>query len=647
MRNPPHIHAEKKRQLPVDPLAFLDRLREEIFPSAFMDIQSLFLQAFIYLVAALFAILLGKRLGVGAVLGYLLVGMAIGPWGLRLIGEQSEDVMHFAEFGVVMMLFLIGLEMEPARLWKMRRRILGLGGLQVLLTALLIGGAAMAFGLGWRPALAIGLILSLSSTAIILQTLSERGLMRTEAGKGAFSVLLFQDIAVIPIIAALPLLASLPLPDADHGGHGPMLLDSLPGWARALATIGAVLLVVLLTRWASRPLFRMIAATRQREAFTATALVLVIGVAILMTMVGLSPALGAFVAGVVLASSEYRHELESDLAPFKGLLLGIFFIGVGIGIDFGHIAAHLFLVIGLTLGLLVVKGLLLLLLARLNGIRKDESLLFACSMAAGGEFAFVLLGIAFTGGVLDQETGRTLTAVVAISMALTPILIIISQRRTCRRETEEQGSARESDVEDESSPVIICGFGRYGHTVGRLLRTQGIACTVLDRDEDQIDLLRSIGIPVFYGDASRPDLLAAAGAAKAKILVVALKDGDVVSQIIHTVRHSFPHLKLYLRAHSRLEAYEFLDLGEEKVYRETLDSSLAMSADIMADLGMPHGKAERISKRYKENDERMVREMAKHRHDDKEYVSRAREYVRSLDELMRRDLDEDATQKDP
>jgi len=604
-----------------------------------MDFQSVFLQAFIYLSAALLAILLGKRLGVGAVLGYLLVGILIGPWGLALIGGQSRDVMHFAEFGVVMMLFLIGLELQPSMLWKMRRRILGLGGLQVLLTALLLGAVAVLFGLPWQAALATGLILSLSSTAIILQTLSERDLMRTEAGKGAFAVLLFQDIAVIPILAVLPLLATYPeIHSAGSHGATETILGNLPGWAQALATVGAVLLVIVLTRWLSRPVFRMIAATRQREAFTATALVIVIGVAILMTMVGLSPALGAFVAGVVLASSEYRHELESDLAPFKGLLLGLFFIGVGIGIDFGHIADHLLLVAGLTFGLIFLKGLLLLVLARVNGLKKDGSFLFACSMAAGGEFAFVLLGIALTGGVLSPETGRTLTAVVAISMALTPVMIIVSQRIACRGE-KESASPRETDVEDEDSPVIICGFGRYGHTVGRLLRTQGIACTVLDRDEDQIDLLRTIGIPVFYGDASRPDLLAAAGAAKAKVLVVALKEGDVVSKIIHTVHHSFPHLKLYLRAQSRLEAYEFLDLGEENIYRETLDSSLVMSVDIMTALGMDHEKAGRIAKHYRENDERMVREMARHRHDGKEYWSKAKEYVRALDELMRRDLE--------
>lgn len=607
-----------------------------------MDVQSLFLNAFIYLSSALIAILVGKRFGVGAVLGYLAVGMAIGPWGLKLIG-QSEDVMHFAEFGVVMMLFLIGLELEPAMLWRMRKRILGLGGFQVVLTAAAIGGIAMCFGLAWQPALAIGLILSLSSTAIILQTLSERGLMPTEAGKGAFAVLLFQDIAVIPIIAGLPLLATLPKPQVAGGHHSHLPLESFPGWVQALGTIGAVLLVIFTARVACRPLFRMIAATRQREAFTTAALVIVIGIAILMTMVGLSPALGAFVAGVVLANSEYRHELESDLEPFKGLLLGLFFIGVGIGIDFGHVAQNFLLVIGLTLALLFAKGLLLLPLARLNGLPRDASILFACSMAAGGEFAFVLLGIAHTDGILDESTGRTLTAVVAISMALTPVLIILAQKHFCRR-SAETASTREPDVEDEHSPVIICGFGRYGHAVGRVLRTQGIACTVLDRDEEQVDLLRNIGIPVFYGDATRPDLLAAAGAAHAKYLVIALKDSHVASKIISTVRHSFPHLRIYLRAHSRFEAYEYFDLGEERIYRETLESSLAMSVDIMTEQGFPKDRAERIALRYKENDERMVREMAKHRHDSKQYIGKAKEYVRTLDELMRSDDTKEPTQ---
>ncbi|MBC7979687.1 MAG: cation:proton antiporter [Armatimonadetes bacterium] len=600
----------------------------------------MFLNTFIYLSAALVAILLGKRFGLGAVLGYLLMGIVIGPWGLGLIGEQTPDVMRFAEFGVVMMLFLIGLELQPSMLWKMRRKILGLGGLQVLSTAVLIGTFTMFSGHPWQASLAIGLILALSSTAIILQTLSERGLLQTEAGKNSFAVLLFQDLAVIPIIAVLPLLGTLPGIHSNSAPHGSeSLLGYLPGWAQALSTVAAVIVVIAFTRWASRPLFRMIAATRQREAFTASALVLVIGVAILMTMVGLSPALGAFVAGVVLASSEYRHELESDLAPFKGLLLGIFFIGVGIGIDFGHIGENILLVISLTAGLILLKGLVLFALASLNGFPKNASMLFTCSMAAGGEFAFVLIGIALGGGVFTEETGRTLTAVVAISMALTPLMIIASQRLGSRQ-AEDSENSRDTDVEDEGSPVIICGFGRYGHTVGRLLRTQGIGCTVLDQDEDQIDMLRMIGIPVFYGDASRPDLLAAAGAAKAKILVVALKESQVATQIIHTVRHSFPHLKLYLRAHSRLEAYEFIDLGEESIYRETLDSSLFMSIDIMSELGFSTEKAQRAAAHYRENDEKMVREMAKHRHDRKEYLSRAKEYAQALDELMRRDISE-------
>ncbi len=601
-----------------------------------MDIQSLFLHAFIYLSAALVAILIGRRFGVGAVLGYLLIGMIIGPWGLGLIAGQSQEVMSFAEFGVVLMLFVIGLELQPAMLWTMRRKILGLGGVQLVISILAIGGIALAIGIAWRESLAIAIILCLSSTAIIVQTLEERGLMATEAGKSTFAVLLFQNVAVIPIIAVLPLLATYP--EVSSGpAQAPTPLEALPGWARTPGTILAVLLVVVLGRLASRPVFRMIAATRQREAFTAAALVLVIGVAILMTMVGLSPALGAFVAGVVLAGSEYRHELNSDLAPFKGILLGIFFISVGIGIDFGHIGRNLLLIASLSAGLVAVKILVNFVLAKGIRLRLDGSLLFACALVAGDEFAFVLLGIALPAGVVSPDTAGTLTAMVAISMALSPPLILLSQRFS-RGKTEEPASTREPDVEDEDSEVIICGFGRYGHTVGRLLRLQGIGCTILDWDEDQVDLLRNIGIPVFYGDASRPDLLAAAGAAKAKVLVIALKDSDVASQIVSSVRHSFPHLKLYLRAFSRLEAYEYLDLGEESIYRETLDSSLLMSVDILSGLGFEREQAERAAARYRLNDEQMVRNMAKHRHDEKEYISRAREYAAALEELMRADL---------
>ncbi len=601
-----------------------------------MIYEKAFINAFIYLAAALVAVLIGKRLGLGAVLGYLLIGALIGPWGLKLIGREGEQVMHFAEFGVVMMLFLVGLELQPAMLWRMRKQILGLGTMQVVASTLVIAGVAFTLGLGWQAALAVGMILAMSSTAIILQSLNERGLMKTEAGQNSFAVLLFQDIAVIPIMAIFPLLAVSGGVEAAHGHAGAHWLEGVPGWVRAVATIAAVVAVVLFARWATRPLFRAIAATRQREAFTATALLLVIGVALLMTQVGLSPALGAFVAGVVLASSEYRHELESDLAPFKGLLLGLFFLGVGIGIDFGHIGENVGTVVGLTFGLLVLKGALLFGLAKFHGSATGSSILFSAALAAGGEFAFVLIALGSNSGIFGEAISRTLVAVVAISMAATPLLILASVRWNERRKPMIR-KTRESDVHDEDSPVIICGFGRFGHVVGRLVRSQGIGCTVLDHDEDQVETLRAIGIPVFYGDAARTDLLEIAGAARAKILVIALRDVETTTRIIEAVKRDFPHLKIFLRAHGRVEAYEYLNLGEERIYRETLDSSLSMGTDVMRELGIPAYTAARVAKIYRHADEASVRRMAKHRHDRAKFLDVARESISAFDELMRAD----------
>jgi voltage-gated potassium channel Kch len=460
--------------------------------------------------------------------------------------------------------------------------------------------------------------------------------MRTEAGQSSFAVLLFQDIAVIPIMAIFPLLAVSGGAEAAHGHGGKSWMEDLPGWLQAVTTLAAVLTVVVFARWATRPLFRAIAATRQREAFTATALLLVIGVALLMTQVGLSPALGAFVAGVVLASSEYRHELESDLAPFKGLLLGLFFLGVGIGIDFGHIGAHLGTVMGLTLGLLVLKGGLLFGLAKFHGSSTGPAVLFSAALAAGGEFAFVLIALAGSSGVLAADVSRTLVAVVAISMAATPLLILASVRWNESR-VPVVPKSRESDVHDEDSPVIICGFGRFGHAVGRLVRSQGIRCTVLDHDEDQVETLRSIGIPVFYGDAARTDLLGIAGAARAKILVIALRSAETTTRIIEAVKRDFPHLKIFLRAHSRIEAYEYLELGEERIYRDTLDSSLSMGTDVLRELGVPAYTATRAAKVYRRADEMSVRRMAKHRNDGVVYLNVARESVRAFEDLMRAD----------
>ncbi len=609
-----------------------------------MAFESAFAQAFLYLAAALVAVLVGKRFGLGAVLGYLIAGALIGPWGLGWIGRESEQVTHFAEFGVVMMLFLVGLELQPSHLWKMRRQIFGLGTMQVIGSALAIGGLAMAFGLAWKPALAVGLILAMSSTAIVLQCLSEKNLLRTEAGQNSFAVLLFQDLAVIPLIALLPLLASGPAAHVESHGADPWMAG-WPGWARALATIGAVVLVVAVARLAVRPFFHAIARTRQREAFTAAALLLIIGIALLMTKVGLSPALGAFVAGVVLANSEYRHELEADIEPFKGLLLGLFFLGVGTGIDFGHIGANAGTVLGGAAGLLLVKGGLLFALARLHGSSCAGALVFASALAAGGEFAFVLITLATGSGVFGGEIARTLVAVVALTMAATPLLILAAHRFTARTVAPVK-EERESDVHDQGAPVIICGYGRFGHAVGRMLHTRGIASTVLDNDPEQVEILRTIGFQVFFGDASRPDLLHTGGAARAKVLVIALKDVDTTLGIVATARKNFPHLKIFVRAHGRKEAYELLDAGEEHIYRETLDTSLRLGSDVLRTLGLPAADAARAAELYRQADELFLREVARHRHDRTTYLNAARESQRIFETVMRAELPSDPAGED-
>lgn len=600
-----------------------------------MAFEQAFQQAFIYLASTVVAVLLGKRLGLGAVLGYLIVGAAIGPWGFHLIGNEGQQITHFAEFGVVVMLFLIGLELQPAKLWTMRHPLLGLGSLQVILCTFAISGIALACGLAWQPALAIGLILAMSSTAIVLQTLAEKGLLHTEAGQNSFAVLLFQDIAVIPIIALLPLLGNGAAADA-HGGSNAWMAHS-PGWAQALATLGAVALIIGVGRIGMRYVFQAISRTRQREAFTGAALLLVIGVALLMTKVGMSPALGAFVAGVVLANSEYRHELESDLEPFKGLLLGLFFLGVGAGIDFGYIRDHLLLVVGGAVGLILVKGALLFGLSWMKKSRCRSALLFSASLAAGGEFAFVLITLSLSSGVFSLEIGRAVVAIVALSMATTPLLILAAQHSvTCQPDSTKP--ERESDAADEGNPVIICGFGRFGHAVGRLLRSRGFGCTVLDHDTDQVELLRTLGVPIFYGDASRPELLTIAGAANAKMLVIALKDPATTLKIVKNARRHHPHLQIFIRAYSRVEAYDYLNAGEARIYRDTLDSSLRLGGDVLQQLGETAAAAERATSLYRERDEIMVHEMARHRHDSKKFFSAAQEAHRSLNELMRSDI---------
>ena len=600
-----------------------------------------FYQAFVYLAAAVVSVPIAKRLGLGSVLGYLIAGVAIGPFALDFVGERGQDIMHFAEFGVVMMLFLVGLELEPSLLWRMRAPILGLGGLQVTLTAAAITGIGIGLGLAWSSALAVGLILSLSSTAIVLQTLNEKGLMQTRAGQSSFSVLLFQDIAVIPILAVLPLLA-LEHVGEDHGAShaATTWVEGLPGWAQTLAVLGAVGAVVLAGRFLVVPVLRVLARTRLREIFTAATLLLVVGIALLMDRVGLSPALGTFLAGVVLANSEYRHQLEIDTEPFKGLLLGLFFIAVGASIDFKLIVGDPGLIASLVAGLVVLKLVVLLILGKLFKLSLDQNLLFGFALAQGGEFAFVLFSFASQQGVLGGELVAQLMAVVAVSMALAPLLMLVNEKLLQPRFGTPEVAQREADEIHEETPVIIAGFGRFGHIVGRLLLANGVRTTVLDIDSDQVDALRELGLEVFYGDACRPDLLRAAGADKAKVLVVAVDGREKGLEIVRTVQEHFPNLRILSRAYGRPQAYDLLELGVDHFYRETLDTSLKVGVDALCMLGFRRHQALRAARKLRRHDEAAVRELAGIRQDRRAYVVRAREIIRGVEQMIRSEVEQ-------
>lgn len=599
-----------------------------------MNPQDLLLGVFIYLAAAVIAAPLATRLGLGSVLGYLVAGMVIGPSLLGLVGHEGEHVMHFAEFGVVVMLFLVGLELQPSKLWELRRPIIGLGGLQVVVTALALGGGALAIGFGWKAAVATGLILAMSSTAIVLQSLNERGLLKTTAGQSCFSVLLFQDISVIPILALLPLLAAAPA----HDAAGTSLLGDLPGWAQTIAVLAAVAAVVLVGRFLTRPLFRLVADTGMREVFVGLALVLVVGIALLMQLVGLSAALGTFLAGVVLAESEYRHELEMDLEPFKGLLLAVFFIAVGAGIDFSLLFGQPLLVLGLVLGFIAVKLAVLFLLARLFGMCTPDASRFAFALAQGGEFAFVL--ISFAGGLalLDAAQAGLLVAVVALSMAAAPLLMIFDARVIQPRFDSDGASRADDRIAEQGTRVIIAGHGRYGMTVGRLLQASGIRAVVLDHDAEQIEALRKFGYKVYYGDASRPDLLEAAGAAEARALVIAIDDREKALEIVEAARRHFPNLRILARAFDRVHAYRLFNAGVEDVHREVFASSVDMGERLLVHLGLHPFEAHRAARRFKAHDEKLIRRAAQHVDDTQRLIDLARQGSEEIERVLAVDL---------
>lgn len=612
-----------------------------------MDQHSFLFQAMVYLAAAVIMVPIAKKLGLGSVLGYLLAGVVIGPAVMGFIGQEGQDIMHFAEFGVVMMLFIIGLELEPQLLWKLRKPIAGLGSLQVIATALIIAAIATAFGLPWKQALALGMILSLSSTAIVLQTLNEKGLMKTAAGQSAFSVLLFQDIAVIPMLALFPLLTetAVQAPAGTTAAHT-TLVDGLPGWAQTLVVLGTVGAIILAGRFLVRPLFRVIAATKLREVFTATALLLVVAIAVLMTQVGLSPALGTFLAGVVLADSEYRHELESDIDPFKGLLLGLFFIAVGASIDFHLIMQQPWTIAGFVFLLMTIKAIVLFVLGKFFGLKKDQNLLFAVSLSQVGEFAFVLLSFSLQENILPKAVVDSMIAVVAISMAVTPLLMLINEKLVLPNiGVREEPNQREADAIEERNPVIVAGFGHFGNTIGRFLRANGIKATYLDNDSDRVELLRNMGFKVYYGDASRHDLLKAAGADHAKLIVIAIDSPGKRLEMIETIKKNFPNLHMYVRAQNRYDAYDLMNAGMLHVYRETIDTSLRLAEDVLIFLGYRAYKVHRAAQTFLKYDERVLKELASI-HDQEEYVIAARSHVEELERLLQVDEQKEPAELD-
>ena len=641
-------------------------------------------EAVVFLLAAVIAVPIAVKFGMGSVLGYLIAGIVIGPI-LGLVAE-TEDLQHFAEFGVVLMLFLIGLELSPRALWDMRNRLLGLGGLQVVLSTLALMALFMWWmDLPWQTGLAVGMIFALSSTAIVLQTLSEKSLMQTGGGRASFSVLLTQDIAVIPMIAFLPLLAlsgamsfgsdgsitrpandAIPAkPEAEDShatdthaadthagdGHGEMtmsLVEGLPAWGVTLVTLAAVALVVLFGIFATRPLFRFVHIARLRELYTAFALLIVMGIAFLMILVGLSPALGTFLAGVVLANSEFRHELESDIEPFKGLLLGLFFITVGAGINFAVFFRAPFEILGLTFAVMAIKALVLFILTLIFKIRGRNRWLFTLGLAQAGEFGFVLISFSTQTFVLGDGIAGRLLLIVALSMLLTPLAFIIWEKLQHRMAGDGHDAPPDDEI-DEQQPIIIAGIGRFGQVVNRLLMLAGYRAVVLDHNLEAIETMRRFGIKGFFGNPARPELLHAAGLEDARVMVVALDDKDAALKLVRYARAQRPDLHIVARAHDRVHTYQLYQAGANDIVREMFDSSLRAGRYVLENMGLTDAEAAKIEHFFFRKDREALRELAELWNpatpvsQNPAYVARARELNRDLETALVEHLDETAT----
>lgn len=605
--------------------------------------QDFFMQALVYLGATVVSVPLAKKLGLGSVLGYLLAGIIIGPFVLGLVGKEAGEVMHFAEFGVVLMLFIIGLELEPALLWRMRRSIFGLGGLQVLLTTLGVTAVALfLLNMQLNRALAIGLILALSSTAIVIQTLTEKGLMRNIAGKSAFSVLLFQDMAVIPILALLPLIATLGQPAAlsetfqeNIGG-----VPSLPGWLQLLIIICAIVAIVFTGRFLARYIFRLIAETGLHEVFVALALLMVIGIALAFDAIGLSPALGTFIAGVVLADSEYRHELETTIDPFKGLLLGVFFISVGASINFYLFIESPFLVLALVALLIAVKFIVLLILGRIFKLKKGFEFLFAFLLAQSSEFSFVLISFSKQNQLFDEHTSSLLLLVATLSMAVSPLLLIFNDKAVSPILARRQNKPEYDEIDEPENPVILAGFGRFGLVVGRILLANNFKVTILDNNPANVEVLRKYGFKLYFGDVTRPQLLENAGIKNARMLILSLAEHEEALQVAKYVKEKYPQVKILARAKDIFHEFEFFKLGVHDVQREMFDSANELGAKALAELGFSKYEAYRATRSFKHHENQVIDELyQKWKEDHSDLVHESQRFREQVSETLQAEKD--------
>jgi len=602
-----------------------------------MHNQEFFLNALIYLGAAVISVPIAKKLGLGSVLGYLLAGIIIGPFVLKLVGNEAGEVMHFAEFGVVLMLFIIGLELEPKLLWKMRRSIFGLGGLQVIITAAVITAVALLLNFQLNRAVAIGLILALSSTAIVLQTLSEKGLMRNIAGRSAFSVLLFQDMAVIPILALLPLIATLGAPAdlSDSALNNIGEVAKMPGWLQLLIIVGAMTTITIIGRFAARHIFRLVAETGLHEVFVALALFMVIGIAIGMDAICLSPALGTFIAGVVLADSEYRHELETTIDPFKGLLLGLFFISVGASINFSLLIESPMQIIGFILLLILIKFVVLLSLGRIFRLKKGYEFLFAFLLSQASEFAFVLISFSKQNKLFDEQTSGILLLVVTLSMAISPLLLIFNDKAVSPILARWQNKLEYDEIDNNENPVILAGFGRFGLTVGRILLANGIKVTILDSNPTNVETLRKYGFKLYFGDITRPTLLEKAGIKNARLLILSMAEHENAHKVAEIVRKNYPHVKILARAKDIFDVFEYFNMDIKDVQRENFHSAAELGSKALEELGFSRYEAYRATRTFKHHEDQVSEKLYSHwKEDHGKFVQETRRFEEQVKDIL-------------